>query len=50
MIDYTNCNIETVSVHQVGNKTNDEELNISNAPLELSDLKIKIKKYPISRS
>ncbi len=41
MIGYINCNIETVSVHKVGNKTNDEELNISKAPLDISDIKIR---------
>ncbi len=41
MIDYTDCYIETVSVHKVGNNTNDEELNISNAPLDISDMKIR---------
>ncbi len=41
MINYTNCNIEKVSVHSVGNKTNGEELNLSKSLLETSDLKVK---------
>lgn len=41
MIDYTNCNIEKVSVHKVGNKTNEEELHLSKAPLDISDIKLR---------
>ncbi len=41
MIDYTNCNIEKVSVHKVGNKTNDEELHLSKTPLDISDIKLR---------
>ncbi len=41
MINYTNCNIEKVSVHSVGNKTNGEELYLSKSLLETSDLKVK---------
>ena len=40
-IDYTVSNIEKVSVHYVGNKTNDEELILSKSPLDISDLKLK---------
>ena len=41
MIDYTNCNIDKVSIHQVGNKTNEEELNISKNQLDISDSKVR---------
>jgi hypothetical protein len=41
MIDYTNCNIEKVSVHTVGNKTNGEELLLSKSLLDISDLKVR---------
>jgi 37-kD nucleoid-associated bacterial protein len=41
MIDYTNCNIEKVSVHTIGNKTNDEDLHLSKSLLDTSDLKVK---------
>src|SRR5690606_30763356 len=41
MIDYTNCNIERLSVHRVGNKTNGEELRCSKNPLEISDLNLR---------
>ena len=37
MIDHTDCNIERVSVHKVGNKTDDEELHCSKNPLDISD-------------
>ena len=40
-IDYTQCNIENISVHNVGNKTNEEELVLSKSLLETSDLRIK---------
>lgn len=39
MIDYTNTDIEKVSVHTVGNKTNGEELILSKSLLDISDLK-----------
>lgn len=41
MIDYTNTNIERVSVHRVGNKTNGEELHLSKSLLNTSDLKVR---------
>lgn len=41
MIDYTNTAIEKVSVHQVGNKTNEEELRLSKTLLNISDLKVR---------
>jgi hypothetical protein len=41
MIDYTNCSIEKVSVHHIGNKTNDEELILSKSMLDTSDEKLK---------
>ncbi len=34
MLDYTNCYINQISVHQVGNKTNEEDLHLSKSPLE----------------
>lgn len=41
MIDYTNTDIEKVSVHSVGNKTNGEELLLSKSLLAISDLKVR---------
>ncbi len=41
MIDYINCNIEKVSVHTVGNKTNGEELYLSKSVLDTSDIRVK---------
>ncbi len=40
MIDYTNCDIERVSIHQLGNKTNGEELRLSNNVTDTSDLRV----------
>lgn len=37
MFDFTNCDIELVSVHHVGNITNDEELITSKSLLDISD-------------
>lgn len=37
MLDYTNCFIHQICVHQVGNKTNDEELHLSKAILDSSN-------------
>lgn len=37
MLDYTNCNISKISAHQVGNKTNEQELHLSNNPLDHSN-------------
>jgi len=37
MVDYSNCNIDLVSVHEVGNKTQGEEINTSKTPLDISD-------------
>jgi len=37
MLDYTNCFIRQICVHQVGNKTNEEELHLSKAPLDNND-------------
>lgn len=34
MLDYTNCYINQIIVHQVGNKTNEEELHLSETVLE----------------
>ena len=41
MLDYTNCEIEKVAVHAVGNKTNGEDLRLSKSLLEISDEKIR---------
>jgi len=41
MLDYTNCNIVKVSVHSVGNKTNNEELFLSKSLLDISDNLVK---------
>ncbi|MCF8296918.1 MAG: nucleoid-associated protein [Saprospiraceae bacterium] len=41
MIDHLDCNIEKVSVHTVGNKTNEEELYLSKSLLDTSDLDVK---------
>jgi hypothetical protein len=41
MINFTNSTIEKVSVHQVGNKTNEEELILSNTLLDISDNLVK---------
>jgi hypothetical protein len=40
-IDYTVSNIEKISVHNVGNKTKDEELHLSKSLLDISDIKIR---------
>lgn len=41
MLDYLQSNIEKVSVHHVGNKTNEEGLILSKALLDLSELNVK---------
>jgi hypothetical protein len=41
MIDYTNTIIEKVSVHNIGNKTNGEELHLSKTLLDISDVKVR---------
>ncbi|MBL7890223.1 MAG: nucleoid-associated protein [Bacteroidia bacterium] len=41
MIDYSNCSIEHVSVHHIGNKTNGEDLILSKSPLDISDEQLK---------
>ncbi len=37
MINYNGCIIEDLSVHQVGNKANDEELKTSQKSLDVAD-------------
>ena len=37
MLNFNSCEIETLSAHQVGNKTNEEELIISDQSLDISD-------------
>jgi hypothetical protein len=41
MPDFSSCNIDIVSVHHVGNKTNEEELVISKSPLLISDVRLR---------
>src|ERR1039457_1776646 len=41
MIEYTNTIIEKVSVHNIGNKTNGEELHLSKSLLDISDIKVR---------
>jgi hypothetical protein len=41
MIEYTNAVIEKVSVHHVGNKTNGEELHLSESLLDISDVNVR---------
>ena len=41
MIDYTNSNIDKVSVHYVGNKTNGGELRLSKSLLDTSDMAVR---------
>lgn len=40
MLNYTDCNITSVSVHHIGNKTNGEELLISGSALDIADLRL----------
>ncbi|MCF8380632.1 MAG: nucleoid-associated protein [Bacteroidales bacterium] len=40
MIDYTNCRIEKVAVHKVGNKTKQEDLHLSKSLLDTSNEKL----------
>lgn len=41
MIDYFDCKIERVSVHQVGNQANEENLVVSENPIEINDGELK---------
>ena len=41
ILGYTNCNIEQVSVHMVGNKTNEEELHLSKTELDISEIHLR---------
>jgi hypothetical protein len=41
MINFSNSTIEKVSVHNVGNKTNEEDLVLSNELLDISDNLVK---------
>lgn len=40
MLDTTQCSLDKVAVHQVGNKTNGEELFLSGSLLDISDKKL----------
>src|SRR6478609_8398263 len=50
MIDYTECVLSKVSVHQVGNKTREENLFLSKNELEIVDeaLRSLVKQYFLS--
>ena len=50
MLEYSNCKIEKVSAHQIGNKTNEENLVLSKAPLFIGDdqLKSLLRQYFLS--
>lgn len=41
MLDFTNCNINNVIAHQVGNQTNDEELILSTILLNTEDSRLR---------
>ncbi|MBK9249891.1 MAG: nucleoid-associated protein [Ignavibacteria bacterium] len=41
MIDYTNCTIEKVAVHGVGNKNNGEDLQLSTSLLDISSTSVR---------
>ena len=41
MLEYSNCKIEKVSAHKIGNKTNEENLVLSKTPLFLGDEQLK---------
>jgi hypothetical protein len=41
MIEYSQSIIDKVSVHNVGNKTNGEDLNLSDSLVDISDVKVK---------
>ncbi len=41
MLEYSNCKIEKVSAHRVGNKTNEEELFLSKSALDISDYQLR---------
>ncbi len=41
MIEYANCNIAQIAVHQIGNKANEEALHLSDSPLELQDERLR---------
>ena len=41
MLEYSNCKIEKVSAHQIGNKTNEENLILSKTPLFIGDDQLK---------
>jgi len=41
MLNCTSCNLEKVSVHHVGNKTNNDELVLSGSDLDISDSGLK---------
>ncbi len=41
MLEYSNCKIEKVSAHHIGNKNNEEELLLSNSTLDIGDYQLK---------
>lgn len=41
MLDYSNCGLEQVAVHHVGNKTNEEELYVAEELLDIGDAELR---------
>ncbi len=41
MIDYSNCNLEQLAVHQIGNKANEEELHLSEEMIDIEDVELR---------
>lgn len=41
MLNHANCTINRLSVHHVGNRTNEEEIHLSKAPLDISDIELR---------
>lgn len=41
MLDFSNCELDQLSVHRVGNKTNGEELRLSETLMDLSDAELR---------
>lgn len=41
MLDYSNCELEQLTVHQIGNKTNEEALRLSENPMDIGDAELR---------
>ena len=41
MINYTNCTIEQIAVQRIGNKTNGEDLFVSETNLNIDDIELR---------